>query len=255
VLEALKRQLPIALLPVIVLVAAAVAIAYARPPVYTSEARLNVGGLNLTQTSVEGYTAAVTQLAVAYSRSIDGTGVVTPVARKLHLDPRDVVHRVSATPIQGSSVIRVRATGDTTDDARRLADAAASSLVDYAITLNSGRAGGLRLLARFKVASREFRRAATALARNGGRGAAAQTRVDAAKLAMDTAGFLYTQSQAGQAITQLVQKLAPADEPTSDRGSVLQDLLAGGAIAGGLIGVGLALARANAMARRRLGEL
>jgi uncharacterized protein involved in exopolysaccharide biosynthesis len=68
---------------------------------------------------------------------------------------------------------------------------------------------------------------------------------------MQTAGFLYQQSQAGQATTNIVQKLTPGGRATSDRDAMLKDLIAGALIAGLLIGVGLAVARENALARRR----
>jgi capsular polysaccharide biosynthesis protein len=257
VLEALRRQLPIAALPVVVLVVAALAAGYVRSPVYTSESRLNVGGLNLTQQSIEGYTAAVTQLAVAYSRAIHADGVVDPVGHQLGQSPQQVIDHLSATPIQNSSVIRVRATADDAKGAERLADASADSLVDYAIELNSGKSASGRLLIRFRAASRELQRRLTTLRRTSPadpRRRALQTQVDTARLEKNTAGVLYTQSQAGQAATELVQKLAPAAEATSDRQDVLKDYLAGALIAGILIGVGLAVARANALARRRLGD-
>jgi capsular polysaccharide biosynthesis protein len=256
VLDSLRRQLPVAILPVLVLALAALAAAYVRSPVYTSESRLNVGGLNLTSQSIEGYTAAVTQLAVAYSRSIHATGVTTPVARRLRQSPDQVIDHVSATAIQNTSVIRVRATAGDAKDAERLADASADSLVTYAIRLNSGKAASGRLLTRFRAASRDYQRQLNVLRRTpatDSRRRALQTRVDTARLERNTAGFLYTQSQAGQAATELVQKLAPAEKATSDRSTVLRDYLAGALIAGILIGIGLAVARANALARRRLG--
>jgi hypothetical protein len=256
VLDALRRHWVFALLPVLLLTSAAAAVGLQREPEYTSEARLNVGGLNLTRQSIEGYTAAVQQLAVAYARSVDADGVVKPVARELRLPPAEVVDRVSATPIQGSSVIRVMATGDSADAAERVADATAESLVDYAIDLNSGRSTSDRLLSRFKKASRELRRVKVRQFRaRPSERPQLQTQVDTARLEMNTAGFLYSQSQAGQATTELVQKLAPAATATSDREDVLKDLLAAGLIAGLVIGVGLAVARANALARRRLGKL
>lgn len=257
VLDALRRQIGIALLPVIVLIGIAVAIGMLRTPVYISEARLNVGGLNLTQQSIEGYTAAVQQLAVAYARSIDATGVATPVGRRLDLAPQTVVDRVSAEPIQNTPVVRVLATGSDARQTEALADLSADSLVNYAIRLNSGRSASGRLLDRYRSASRDFQRANSQLGRvskGSPRRGAVETRVDLARLERQTVGFLYQQSQAGQAATQLVQKLAPADKATSDRGKILRDYVAGGAIAGVLIGIGLAVARANALARRRLGE-
>jgi uncharacterized protein involved in exopolysaccharide biosynthesis len=256
VLESLRRQWFFALLPVLLLVGAAVAIGLTREPEYESEARLNVGGLNLTRQSIEGYTAAVQQLAVAYARSVDAETVVTRAGRQVGLPPAEVSARVSATPIQGSSVIRIFATGPSGGEAQRVADATADSLVDYAIDLNSGRSASDTLLDRFTAASRKLRNARAAQARARPRDRPRfQTRIDIARLEKDTAGFLYTQSQAGQATTELVQKLAPAAPATSDREDVLKDLIAGGLIAGLLVGVGLAVARANAVARRRLRKL
>lgn len=257
VLDSLRRHLPIALLPVVVLACLAVALAFVRTPVYTSEARLNVGGLNLTQQSIEGYTAAVQQLAVAYSRSVDASGVIEPVAREVGLSPTEVVDQVSATPIPGSSVVSVEATGSDAKEAEAVADATADSLVDYAIELNSGRSTSERLLERYRGASKELQEAQGKLQSTPGSGTgrqALETRVAVARLQRDTTGFLFTQSQAGQAATELIQKLAPAREAASDRRKVLQNYLAAAVIAGLLIGVGLAVGRANALARRRLGE-
>src|SRR3954451_13961439 len=80
VLEAILRSLPLVILPMLLLVGGAVAYGLKRDPVYTSEARLNVGVLSLTTQTIPGYTTAVQQLAVSYSRAIDATQVVSPVA-------------------------------------------------------------------------------------------------------------------------------------------------------------------------------
>ena len=255
-LESLRRHFIIALLPVLLLGGGAVALGLSRAPEYTSEARLNVGGLNLTQQAIEGYSHAVQQLAIAYSRSIHATGVIEPVARETSLPPAEIVDAVSATPIQGSPIISVRATTGDAAQSVRLADAAAESLVDYAVELNSGRDLSADLLTRYRDAAADYREARLEASR-GGRGSRRErleTRADTAKLKRDTLGFLYSQSQAGQATVHLVQKLAPAAAATSDRDEVLQDYVAAAIIAGLLIGVGLAVARANAVARRRLGE-
>src|SRR3954447_5671055 len=114
--HAVRRSLPVVIVPVLLLVGGAIAFGMLRHPTYTSEARLNVGGLALTQQSIQGYTGAVAQLAVAYSRAIDATGVVNPTARRTGLTPSEVAGRISATPIQGSPVIRVRATGKNADE-------------------------------------------------------------------------------------------------------------------------------------------
>jgi hypothetical protein len=181
---------------------------------------------------------------------------VRPVAKEAGVSRAQVREAISATPIQGSPIISVRATASEPKEAVQLADAAADSLVAYAVELNSGRQLSSDLLDRYRSAASQFRRARIELARApaGGRREAVETRVDTAKLKRDTLGFLYSQSQAGQATVHLVQQLAPAAAATSDRDKVLKDYVAAALIAGLLIGVGLAVAQANAVARRRLGE-
>jgi capsular polysaccharide biosynthesis protein len=255
VLEAILRSLPLVILPVLLLVGGAVAYGLKREPTYTSEARLNVGGLSLTTETLPGYTTAVQQLAVAYSRAIDATPVVTPVATKFHLTPEDVAGRASATPIQGSPVIRVRATSKDAGQARRLADAVANSLINYAVKLNSKSPRSAQLFSDYKTASKQMEAAgakASQLRPKDPGFRAAKTREDIARLKAETAAALYQQSISGQATLNLVQKLAPAAPATSDRNSVLQQFAAGGLIAGLLIGVGLAVLRFNRQTTRRL---
>jgi capsular polysaccharide biosynthesis protein len=256
VLQAIWRSLPLVILPVLLLAVGALAYGLSRSPTFTSEARLNVGGLNLTTQTLAGYTTAVQQLAVAYSRAIDAAPVISPVARKLHLSPADVASRVSATPVQGSPVIRVRATGKDAGESVRLADATAGSLVNYAVQLNSGSVQSRRFFRDFQTAVRQMEAAGTQAQRltpRNPRYQAAKTREDIARLRAQTAGALYQRSLDGQATTNLVQKLAPAAPATSDRDSVIQQFLAGALVAGLLIGVGLAMLRANSLAARRLG--
>ena len=256
VFEAILRSLPLVILPVLLLVGGAVAYGLTREPTYTSEARLNVGGLSLTTETIPGYTTAVQQLSVSYARAIDAAPVVEPVARKFGLTPQEVAHRVSATPIQGSPVLRVRATSKDAGEARRLADATATSLTNYAIELNNGSAESARFYKDFKKATKQMEAAgAEAQRHNPGSSKyeAAKTREDIARLNAQTAGALYQRAISGRSTLNLVQKLAPAAPATSDRNSVLQQFIAGGLIAGLLIGIGLAVLRANRLTSRRLG--
>ena len=154
VLQALRRNALVAVIPVVVLVLGALAIGLARHPVYTSEARLNVGGLNLTQQSTEGYVTAVQALAQAYARVIDANGVVKPVAKKLHTSQLYVIEHSATVPIQQTPVIRVIGTGDSAKKARLMADAMANQIVKYAININAGKATSDALRKRFLASSR-----------------------------------------------------------------------------------------------------
>jgi hypothetical protein len=245
----------IAVIPVILFVGGAAAIGLARHPVYTSEARLNVGGLNLTQQSTEGYVTAVQALAQAYARVVDAEGVVKPVAKKFHVSQLYVLRHVGAIPIQGSPVVRVLATGDSAQKAQLLANATADQIVKYALKLNAGKAASETMRKRYLAASKDLQDAAAKLNNlkqtDPGR-KSIQTRIDGDRLEMQATSYLYQQSQLGQSFTSLVQKLAPAGLAKSDRQSVLQDYLVGGLVAGLLVGVGLAVWRTNRMLRRRL---
>jgi capsular polysaccharide biosynthesis protein len=253
--DLVRQNAAIVLAPVLVLLVLAVAAGLIRKPTYTSEARLSVGGLSLTQETIPGYTVAVQYLAIAYARAIDANSVVSPVARKLHLSPSVIASQISATPIQGSPVVNVDATAKDAGQAVRLADAMSDSLTRYAVNLNSGNVAAQHLLARYRSASRALTSATQALTAappHSAQARAAQTQVDLDRLQLQTTGALYGQSQAGQANENLVQKLAPAGPATSDRSSVLQRYLAAALLAGLLIGVGLAIERANRLQRRRL---
>lgn len=252
--DLVRRNAAIVIAPVIVLLVLAAAAGALRKPTYTSEARLNVGGLSLTQETIPGYTTAVQYLAIAYARAIDAGSVISPVARQLHMSPSAIAAQVSATPIQGSPVVAVDATATDSGQAVQLADAMSTSLIQYALTLNSGNAASHQLLARFRAASRAYEAATQTLQSappHSAQARSAQTQVNVARLQLQTVGTLYSQSQAGQSNENLVQKLAPAAPATSDRNSVLQRYLAAGLLAGLLIGVGLAIERTNRLQRQR----
>jgi uncharacterized protein involved in exopolysaccharide biosynthesis len=252
-LEALRKSIIVVLLPVVLLAGAGVALGLVRKPTYTSEARLNVGGLDLTEQSIQGYTNAVQFLAVAYARAIDADNVVLPVARRLKLPKTQIAKQVIATPIQNSPVVVVDATSKNPLQAQRLADFMADSLVRYAVTLNAGAQASQKLLANYIGASKALQRATQHLQAtppNSPQHQAAQTQADLARLKLQTTGFLYQQSQAGQATINLVQKLAPATQPSSDRMSVLQQYVAGGVLGGLLLGIALAVLRINRLSKQ-----
>jgi uncharacterized protein involved in exopolysaccharide biosynthesis len=253
-LQAVRRHLALVLLPILVFVGAAVAYAQTRTPVYSSDAQMNVGGVNLTVQSIPGYAVAVTQLATAYSRAADARPVVRAVARRTHMRPDDVVRNVSVTPVERSPVIRVNAKANTPARAERLANAEADALASYARTLNRTNPDTPRLLHRYIADSKRVAKAVASL-RNANTSAdrdRAGTRLAVARLQRQTDQFLYQQSKAGGATTSLVRKLAPASPATSDRSSVMQRAILAALVAGLLVGVGLAVARAENSTRRRL---
>jgi uncharacterized protein involved in exopolysaccharide biosynthesis len=249
ILQAVQRNLLLAVAPVMVLVVAAGAIAKVREPTYSSDAQLNIGGVNLTTQSIPGYAVATAQLAVAYARSIQAVPIVASVSRQTGMSRVEVTQNITATPVEQTPIVRIHATGSTPQRAQRLANTTAAAVVVYAQTLNRNNPDTPRLLKQFIADSKELR-AANKAVQQGQKGA--EIRADVALLQQRTDAALYGQSVAGDASASLVQQLAPASIPESDRSSLFQQLLLSAVIAGALIGVGLALARAHSQTRRRL---
>ena len=250
--QAALRNLVIVLIPIVLLVGGAVAYGIERKPVYTSTAQLGVGGVNLPLQAISGYSVAVAQLAVTYARSVDAPQIVEPAARQAGVTPADAVRDLSATPVEGSAVIRVSAETKDAGQAQRLADGAADALAAYAARLNRNNPDTPRLLRQFVADSRAVRDATTAVgkAKSAAERKSAQTSLAVAKLRQQTDGALYQQSQSGGGSTTLVRKIAPAAAATSDRSSMLQRYVIAALIAGALIGGGLAMARESSRRRR-----
>jgi hypothetical protein len=253
VVQAVQRHVLLAVTPIAILLVLAFAIAVARKPTYSSVAPLNVGGVQLSIQTIPGYSVAVAQLAVAYSRAIYATPVVARVSRRVGVPPDQIVGHVTATPIEQTPVIRIQASASNPGQAQRLADATASALVAYAAKLQGNNPDTPRLLRRYVADTQAVQEAGRAVKQSSGADHdRAQTRLSLAVLQQRTDALLYQQSTIGDAATSLITKIAPASGPKSDRRSVFQRLVLSALIGGGLIGVGLALARARRESLRRI---
>jgi hypothetical protein len=259
--DAMKRHWVRAILPVVVLVPIAIVIGLGRTPSYTSETRLIVGRLSITNPGLAGFVTATQSLAAAYARAVTASAVTDPVGKDLDMTPKAVASRLEGSPIQLSPVFRVIAHGATSDQAVALANDTSNALIGYVSSLNRENPDGPNLLKRFRTASKEFSSAnldtQTAQANynhsptEGNRralDAAVAVRAQA-ELEQNTFGALYTSSEAGQSTASLVSTLNPASTATSDRGSVTQLLVLVAIIAGLVIGAALATARASRVAR------
>src|SRR5690242_13023884 len=130
-LQAVARHPLLAVLPVVLFVAAAIAVATARQPTYSAESRVAIGSFSPSEQSAPGAAYAGTQFASAYSRAITAGDVVAPVARQTHLARSQVSAQLSATPVPDSPFLRIQATGATARQAEGLASAATAALTDY----------------------------------------------------------------------------------------------------------------------------
>jgi len=263
--DAVRREWPLAVAPVVVLVLLALFVGLVRSPVYTSEARLTVGQIDLRQPgALQGFVTATQSLASSYSRAITAEAVTRAVAERRDISSDEVAVRISATPIPESSVFRVTATGDSPADAQALANTASASLVGYVNGLNAPDPSPEELLRAYEQASLTYNEQAAIVERvredfNASESASARETLGeedaalaAAKLRSDSLRSRYRLAQQSQTSVAAPRTLSPASGATSDRLATLQLLLFIALVAGAAAGLALALLRGNRQLRQHL---
>jgi capsular polysaccharide biosynthesis protein len=265
VLTAARRHWLIVLVVTALLTGVGVFAATLQNPVYTGEARLAVGRIDVSAPgAIATFATATTSLASQYSRGIDARGVTSRAARGTGLTPAQVADHVSATPVPQSPVIRVIATGTTGQQAVLLANKAGYGLVGYTTALNRSNPDADRLLRQFKTNSAEVvrlrarvgtlrrRQVNTPSARTRSLLNQEQVNLEVAQLRLTTVRSAYDAATSSQASTQLVQMLTPASSASSNRSRRLQLYGFIGFAAGLALGLALATLRANSVVRRSL---
>jgi capsular polysaccharide biosynthesis protein len=265
-LTAARRHWLVVIVVTVLLTGAGVFAATLSNPVYTAEARLAVGRIDVSAPgAIATFATATTALASQYSRSIDARGVTVRAARRTGLTPNQVAARVSATPVPESPVIRVLAAGSTEGQAVTLANAAGDGLVAFTTQLNRSNPDAARMLGQFRATSSQVvrlrtrvgtlrRRQRNAPSRaNRRRLDQARVDLDVAELRLSTVRAAYNAATSTQASTQLVQMLTPASAATSNRSRRIQFYGFIGFAAGLALGLALATLRANSLVRRSLG--
>lgn len=266
-IEAGLRHPAIALTPLVLAVLAAVALGLARSPIYSAEARVNVGRADVPAFTLQGVVIGNQTLAAGYSRAVTAEPVVKQAGRAVDIDTDEARSRLAGSPIPGSTLIRVEADGSSERDAVRLANAGADALIAYIELLNR-QADTSDLLERFRDAQANelrtrarVRREETLRARRRARGdltsgsfkdlREARLDLETAQLETERLRNRYQSFAGGTDLTGLLQVIAPAARAESDFASVLQRLIFIAIAAGLVLGIGLALVRAN---RRLLGR-
>jgi len=248
-------------LPVIVLLVPALAWAMLRPPTYTAEARMLVGGFNVEAQAVPGFVAASQTLAETYSRLVSTRTIEERVAQILQVDVASVDGHIDATSVPESAIIRITGTDDEEETAVQFAAAAAQALQDYASTSGRGE-DAEALLDQYRAARVELNQATAR--RDALRGqydarvaagsatdadlaalSEAEADVDRAQLKADTLAGAYgdVEASAGGAGTPSV--IAPASSGGDDRSRNLQLAIAAPLLLGSVAGVALATLVAN----------
>jgi capsular polysaccharide biosynthesis protein len=246
---ALKRSWQVVLAGVLVCVGVAVAVGLLRAPNYKAESQLFVGSYDVRSVAIPGFVTASAQLADAYSRLATSDAITVPVAHQTGLTLGQVRERLTASNVPGAPVVRVTAEGPSRRAAIELARAASSETTAQVRTLTSSKSEAGQLLAQYQADSASATRAASQVGQLRGQHVssqvivAAQTRADLARLRANTSAALYGQARANAGGAAQAHVLSSAVSATSDRGSVIEQLVLVGALAGLVAGGALATLR------------
>lgn len=258
-LEAVLRRPFLTLTPIVLLLAAAAAIGLTREPVYTSQARVNVGRVDVPAYTLQGVVIGNETLAAGYARTISAQPVVDRAARAAKVSPGAAAGNLSASPVPGSTLIRVEAEGASEGEAVRLANGAANGVIAYVGQLGR-RQQNSSLLERYRRANarvaRLEQRVKTLRASRSSQAQIRNARLDLETAKLQASGLEgeFRSSPGGAAPQSLLQLIAPATSASSDFSSMLQRLGLIGLGAGLLVGIGLALIVSNRRFLRRTRE-
>jgi capsular polysaccharide biosynthesis protein len=264
VLSAVRRHWLVAIVPVVLLVAAALVLGLKRPVTYSTTADLSVGHVFVSNPiGIPTVIEATQSLAAVYSRAINSSEVVQDAQRRLRREhAKAVAGGLSATPIPQSPLIKVSAQSRTESGAVALANAGAAALATYINRQVRDNEASTTIAARYLQASLAYRRSVEASKRLTRRYAndptpankAARDRADAAtdtaQLRRDALSASYQGAVQGGTSSVGVEVFRPATTPTNDRSRRLQILGFVGLLGGIAAGIALALLLASRDLRR-----
>jgi hypothetical protein len=247
------------ILPIVLLVVVAVAVAFTRPTTYSAQAHLAVGRIDVSTAAAPGVVSASQSLASAYSRAISADEVTAEITKKAGEGVT-----VSASPIPESPVILIEAEASSEEEAINAANIAGGALIAYINKLNSNAAQSERLLKTYAAARGEVtqlerqvnREAAkeevTGVQQDAKKAAELEAKLDVEILKTKASEAAYRASLEEETNGNDLRVLTTAQEATSNRKSVLKILLVLAVIAGAAIGLAWAwLGASRGFARRR----
>jgi capsular polysaccharide biosynthesis protein len=264
VLTAVRRHWFVAILPVIVFVGAAVALANERPPRYTATADLSVGRIFVNNPAgVSGVIEATQSLASVYSRAISSSAVRDATARAIDERVLRADDDVTATPVPESPLIRITAESSSEGRAIALATAASDALAAY--VRRQGRSNkDAAILADYQKAVKSYRQRieerrrvqrrydADPTSANEAARDRASVAVSVALLRREAVRANYLNLVQGTAAAASIETFTRATSATSDRLRMQQILVFLGVVAGVGAGTALALLRAYRKSRPRV---
>jgi capsular polysaccharide biosynthesis protein len=255
VLEAMRWHWALVLIPMILLVGTAIAVGLLRSPVYTATTTLSVGFGAENPSALPGSVSAAQALSESYSRAIEATPVTKQIAQRTGISATTVPDHVSATPIPGTTVVKVSGTADSSSGAIATANTAADSLSLYVGSLGGSKTGSPQVLVLFRRAEAAYQDRLAYESELADQVAAepsesneltlkqAQVETQVALLRKQSLASVYGTSQ--QAYVAPLTVLSRASAASSDRTAKLELLIFIGLVAGLAIGATLATVRAN----------
>lgn len=225
--------------PLVVLLCAAAAVGLLRSPVYTAQARLSVGGTDLTRPSVLAAGGAAEALSAVLSRSLTADPVLESISKKVDVPTSNIQADLVGSPIPDTNLILIDASSGSDSDAVRLANAASLSVIGFINRLNG--TNQHQVEARLKAAVLDL--AKKQKVNDADPSAKRRADVHIAQLRKDSLEAAYrTSLNSEQAVLRVFD---PAGRATSDRVSKLELLLFIGLAVGLILGAALALWRAR----------
>ena len=135
-LESVFRYPLFAIVPVVALVLIGLLVGVARDAVYSAEARVNVGRVDVPAYTLQGVTVGNATLAASYARALAAPEVIERAARDAGVPVDEARGNLTGSQIPKSTLIRIEADGSSSAEAQRLANAAALQLIRYVTRLN-----------------------------------------------------------------------------------------------------------------------
>ena len=260
----MRRHWFVALVPVVLLVAAAVVLGLKRPVTYTTTANLSVGHVYVSNppASPPSSTRRSRWRLCTAGRSAPREVVQDTRQRLRREHALPVSGGLSATPIPQSPLIKVSASRDPEPGAIALANAGAAALAAYINRQVRDNSAATTIAARYLQASVAYRQSLATSRRLALRYANDPTRAnkaareraaaaaDTARLRRDALSASYQTAVQGGTSSVGVDVFSPASTPTSDRSRMLQILVFVGLLGGIAAGLALALLRASRDLRR-----
>lgn len=131
--------------------------ALSKPATFTAQSRMLVGSFDTRVTSIPGMALASEELAATYSRLASTSPVIELASKNANAPVSQVSGKLSASPVVGSPIIVLTATGSSQEQAVQFANAGTQALAQYVRSLNPNTADSL--IQRYESTNRDLLRA------------------------------------------------------------------------------------------------